>query len=209
MTGVVATRWKFLGGAALGAAVLALAPAAQAATTCERWDISGPWTVVQDNGAHADIVVTQGDTIILGNARAAAYQGGSLDGTLVGSDLKFTIYWNSGANTSEYYARNDIGDYVGTIAQTGRITGTTTKQGHPETHARWYSNKAMGCARWVTPAAAPAAGNAKTGKVLGRTYAPPGSAPARPMTICQRAIDAAERNSPTYEALKRECLSQH
>jgi hypothetical protein len=206
MTSLGAAQWKLFG-AAIAAVVAGFAPAAaRAATTCERWDVSGPWTIVQDNGAHADIVVTQGDTIILGSANSAAYLGGNFDGTLVGPDIRFTIYWNSTHDENQHYRPNDIGDYVGTISPTGRITGTTSAQGHPEVHARWFSSRAMGCAHWVT-AAPPAP--AKPSVALGRVQPPAGAAPAAPMTICQRAEDAALRNSPVYEELKRQCLAQH
>lgn len=208
---MIAGTQTCLRAAFVGAVIVTLTPtAAQAEAACQRWDVSGAWTVVQDNGGHANIVVTQGDTILTGQARSPAYvSNGNFDGTLNGSDIKFTIYWTQLLD-DRYDSKSDIGDYVGTISPTGRITGTTTKQGHPETHASWYSSRAMGCAHWVTsaPASPPPPVPAKPAIALGRVNPPAGSTPGRPMTICERAEDAALRNSPTYEQLKRQCLGQ-
>jgi len=206
MDRIGAAQWKWLAAAAAGAAIATLAPlAAQAATTCERWDISGKWSAIQDNNSRADFNVTQGDTLIQGTAAFTNKwtRNGNFDGTLSGSNVNFTVYWNVYNN-----GVNEIGQYTGTISPTGRVTGTTFDKYHPETKVPWYSSRAMGCSHWVTSSAPPTA-PAKPGLVLGRTQAPAGAASGQPMTICQRAEDAATRGAPTYEALKRQCLAQH
>jgi hypothetical protein len=214
MISVTAAAIRLAGCLALGSALL-LAPGAGHAAECSRWDVSGPWTAVQDNGTHADFTVTQGDTLIQGNAKFTQgwTRDGTFDGTLIGSDLKFNVYWSSLSDSNGHYSANEIGEYVGTISPTGRVTGTTRDKNHPQTQATWYSSRQMACAHWGSGTAAPPApsstsGVAKPAVALGRVQAPPGSAASPPMSICERARAAIARNSPSAQALVSRCQAE-
>ena len=190
----------------LGAALCLLGANAAQATECLRWDVSGSWSAIQDNDTRADFTFTQGDTLVQGNATFEKHwtRHGNFDGTLNGSDLKFTVYWNIYNN-----GVNEIGEYLGTISPTGRVTGITFDKYHPEVRVPWYSSRQMGCARWS--AGPPATTSAPPGTAprpaisLGRVQRPPGGSAPAPMTICERARDAAARNSPAAGALQRQC----
>jgi len=179
----------------LGAALGALAsPAAAEGPVCLRWNVSGVWTAIQDNGTHAELNVIQGDVQIQGNASyGQGYYTGNFDGTLNGSEMNFTVYWQAPPNRNGRYESNSIGQYSGTISPTGRVTGATFDKSNPTTRANWYSSRQMACARWSAPKAA---------VTLGR--APP-TGDGAPMTICERARDAVARNAPTAGALQRQC----
>ena len=214
MISVTGGAIRLRGGLALGAALALLAPGAGRAAECSRWDVSGPWTAIQDNGTHADFTVTQGDTLLQG--KATFTQGwtreGSFDGTLLGSEIKFTVYWSSFSDGQGRYSPTEIGEYTGAISPTGRVTGTTHDKNHPQTQATWYSSRQMGCARWATATAsqsAPSSANvvAKPAVVLGRAPPTPGAAASAPMTICERARAAIARNSPSAPALERQCVA--
>jgi hypothetical protein len=196
MSPAAARHARLHGALVLSAALCALAShAAAAAPVCLRWDVSGVWTAVQDNGTHAEFTVTQGDAQIQGNASySQGYYTGNFDGTLSGSDMKFTVYWQAPPNRNGRYESNSIGEYSGTISPTGRVTGTTFDKSNPTTRANWYSSRQMACSRWSVP---------KAPVALGR--APPTAGAGAPMSICDRARDAVTRNSPTAPALVREC----
>jgi hypothetical protein len=196
MSTLAASLAKSRGALVLGAALgLLTAQAAAAAPVCLRWDASGVWTAIQDNGTHAEFTVTQGDAQIQGNASyAQGYYTGNFDGTLSGSDMKFTVYWQAPPNRNGRYESNSIGEYSGTISPTGRVTGTTFDKSNPQTHANWYSSRQMACSRWSVP---------KPTVTLGR--APPTAGSGAPMSICDRARDAVARNAPTAPALERQC----
>jgi hypothetical protein len=198
MIATAAVRARLRNVAPLGALLVLLAgPAAAEGPVCQRWNVSGAWSAIQDNGSHADFTVTQGDVQILGDATFTKdwNYSGNFDGTLNGSDIKFTVYWTDGEpiSNSDLHRPSSIGEYSGTISPTGRITGVTFDKTHPQTRANWYSSRVMGCSKWRVPPAP---------KALGRT-GPSGTGPA--MSICERAKDAAERNSPMAGALMRQC----
>ena len=203
---------RLAGGLALGAALALLAPGAGHAAECLRWDVSGPWTAIQDNGTHADFTFTQGDTLIQGNGKFTQgwTRDGSFDGTLIGSEIKFTVYWSSYSDSYGHYSPTEIGEYTGTISPTGRVTGTTRDKNHPQTQASWYSSRQMACAQWGTGTASQSAqssasGVAKPAVVLGRAPPTPGAASSAPMSICERAHAAIARNSPSAPALESQC----
>jgi hypothetical protein len=192
----------------LAGAFLALALPGAALAACARWDVNGPLDLVQTNGSVVNATLHQTSTGIQGDARYEVKRddgafngynyydvGGSLDGTLDGDSFDVTIYWTN----------QTTGVYTGRISPQGRITGSTYDAQHPQTIANWYSGRTLTCL--AAPAAPSPAPAAKTGKVLGRTYAPPGSPPAAHMTICERARDARARNSPVAPALAEECIA--
>jgi hypothetical protein len=193
----------------LTAAVLALALPGAALAACAQWDVNGPLDMVQSNGSVVNATLQRTSTGIQGDARYLVKRddgafngynvyavGGSLDGTIDGESFDLTIYWTN----------QTTGVYTGRINPQGRITGSTYDAQHPQTIANWYSGRTLTClaAPGAAPASAPAA---KTGKALGRTQAPAGSAPTPPMSVCDRARAARARNSPTAPALAEACIA--
>jgi hypothetical protein len=201
---------KWRNAALLSAALGLLVSNAARAAECLRWDVSGDWSAMQDNLSRADLSVTQGDTLIQGNATFTNQwtRHGNFDGKLTGSNLEFTVYWNVYNN-----GVNEIGEYTGTITPTGRIIGTTFDRYHPQARVAWYSSRQMACSHWSTAAAAPGptppppGGSARPAMALGRVQPPGGAGSTPPMTICERARDAIARNSPVAGALERQCAA--
>jgi hypothetical protein len=202
MTTVPVLLAKARGAVVLSLALGLLASQAANAAECQRWDVSGAWSAIQDNDTRADFDVVQGDTLIQGKATFTSHwtRNGNFDGTLTGSDMKFTVYWNVFNN-----GVNEIGEYTGTISPTGRVTGTTFDKYHPEGRTTWYSSRQMACARWVASPPPTPAPPAKPAVALGRVQPPGGSGNAPSMSICERARAAIARNSPSASALQRQC----
>jgi hypothetical protein len=195
----------------LASAALALALPGAALAACPKWDVNGPLDMIQTNGSVVNATLHQTATGIQGDARYTVKRddgafngynyydvGGSLDGTIDGDSFDLTIYWTN----------QTTGVYTGRISPQGRITGSTYDAQHPQTIANWYSGRTLTCLAAPVAASAPAAAApAKTGKTLGRTPAPPGSAPKPPMSVCDRARDARARNSPAAPALAEACVA--
>lgn len=143
------TSWTAL------ASVLAFASCAiPAHAACARWDLSGDWGAVQNNGYQPRFVLRHTPQGLQGNA-AHVVDGGvttyllvvqkgnparviraSVDGTLRGNSIELTAYWNNGT----------VGVYNGTINAQGRIQGTTVDRMNPRSMATWYSDRPMRCA---------------------------------------------------------------
>lgn len=177
-----------------------------ALAACPRWDVSGPLDLVQTNGSTVTANLVQTDTGLQGDARYGydrddgpfdgySYYavGGSVDGTLNGDTLDFTIYWTN----------QTTGVYTGRINSQGRVTGSTYDAQHPQTIANWHSGRTLKC-QGPAPALPPPP---KPTIALGRTQPLPGAAAGPPMSICERATAAAARNSPTAAALARQCIA--
>ena len=102
---------------------------------CERWDVSGMWTLSQSNRTQVIVNLKQSGSVIKGSA-SYLLQRGEVEGTIKGNRFSVQIYWASG---------NSVGIYTGTIAPSGRINGQSYDRFHPETKAKWYSNDKMKC----------------------------------------------------------------
>ena len=210
MSTVVALLTRLRSAVLLSAALGLLAAHAARGAECLRWDASGNWSAIQDNDTRADFTVTQLDTLIEGNATFTNVwtRNGNFDGTLIGSDLKFTVYWNTHNS-----GVNEIGEYAGTISPTGRVTGTTFDKYHPQTQVVWYSSRQMTCKSWLGegpgPAGLPASPGAaaKPAVALGRVQPRPGPGNSPPMSICDRARAARARGSPSAPALEQQCVA--
>ena len=211
MSTVAALPTRLRIAALLGAALGLLASPAARAGECLKWDLDGAWSAVQANDTRADFTVTQIETRIQGAATFTNgwTRNGNFDGTVNGSDVKFTVYWSLTNNGGD-----EIGEYAGTISPTGRVTGTTFDKYHPQTQVSWYSSRVMTCKSWLAdgpgPAAAGAAqagADAKPVVVLGRVPHGPGAANSPPMSICDRARAARARASPSAPALEAQCVA--
>lgn len=200
-----------------------LLPAA-AHAACSQWDISGGWSAVQSNDTKPTFVLQQTGAQIHGNANYSyihksrcvlAYCGddtysveGSVDGTIEGDSIDITTYWNN----------DTVGVYTGKINPQGRIEGSTYDRQHPQTMARWYSDRTIKCLADENGAVqadnspssnTPPVDSKPPPVALGRTQT---GAPAPPLNrvgdeplICTRARDARTRNSPVAPALEAQC----
>jgi hypothetical protein len=213
MSTVAALVTRLRAAVLLSAALGLLASHAARGAECLKWDVSGNWSAIQDNDTRAYFTVTQLDTRVEGDATFTNgwTRNGNFDGTLIGSDLKFTVYWNAHNNNS---IGSEIGEYAGTISPTGRVTGTTFDKYHPQSQTPWYSSRLMTCKSWLSEGPGPAgAGAAQPGAAakpavtLGRVQPAPGSGNSPPMSICERARAARARGSPTAPALEQQCVA--
>ena len=109
---------------------------------CERWDVSGKWTVHQSNRTSQVVSLKQSGSVITGSARFFNKNRdftrltGDVAGTIKGNQFSMEITWGAG---------DSVGIYTGTIAPSGRINGQTYDRFHPETKAEWTSNAKMKC----------------------------------------------------------------
>jgi hypothetical protein len=128
------------------------------AASCRQWDISGHWTLSQTNGYTVKIDLSQDGSNITGSAFGSASSKssevlttGSLDGSVEGNSLQFSVYWQVGGGGA-------VGEYRGTINPRGRLEGDTYDKMDPHSRAGWHSNETGGkCAdSGVAPQSAPA-----------------------------------------------------
>ena len=98
------------------------------------FDVSGQWDAQQSNGAVASFDLrhrgTQG--VIHGHA---SHSGGSVlgdgEGVIQGTAFHLVVRWNNGT----------MGEYNGTFAINGRVSGVTFDLLHPQSQATWFSSR--------------------------------------------------------------------
>jgi len=64
-----------------------------------------------------------------------AVREGKVEGNVDGNNLEFTIQWTHGP----------VGEYKGSVDESGRISGSTRDLNHPENVANWNGNRAATC----------------------------------------------------------------
>ena len=185
-------------------AALLVNTAAQAQSSCQRWDVGDHITLIQSNNTAADLRLKQTPSGFSGDASFGFWTDddfwlcnigscgkdyhivrGPVVGTVNGDMFEATVYWDN----------NAIGVYTGRIGAQGLIVGNTYDKNDPSTRADWHSNRVLECAA------------AKTGMALGRVHLPAGTAtPGK--SICDYAKSARERNSPAAPSLEKQCAEQ-
>ncbi len=123
--------------------------------SCEQWDVSGDWMLIQSNvvGRGVRVKLRQSGSGISGSAQwtewkegthilgvrvtgdDVEFHDGKVDGTLDGNRLSVQIYWKD----------RKVGVYTGEVAPSGRLNGTTYDRFHPNNRAEWYSEGLMKC----------------------------------------------------------------
>lgn len=117
--------------ATLIAALLAFS-LSPAEAVCPQWDVSGKWSIEQENpAAHVELDLSQSGTEVTGTAK---YNGApsQVKGTIVGDDFSVEITDTTGKHV-----------FRGTVGP-GRIAGVTSIPGASEPTV-WYSTSAMKC----------------------------------------------------------------
>ena len=135
--------------------------------TCSQWDMSGSWTFVQTNDSSPTFSLQQTRTGLQGTANHSYthkseclaplfncgddvyHHSATVNGTVSGNSVEITAYWSN----------NTTGVYTGWIGPQGRVEGTAYDKQHPETKARWYSDRTAKCL----------VGTAATGDRIGTT----------------------------------------
>ena len=131
----------------------------------------------------------------------------SVDGTINGDSFEVTAYWDNGTK----------GLYTGKVGPGGRIVGSGYDLEHPQTTARWHSDRTVKC---LTRAGGTSGGVSPSSitppvdatlpppvKPAARVKLPPGTVvePSSTLTKCQRAWQARARNSPAAPGLEELC----
>jgi hypothetical protein len=205
-------------GRLLIAAPLLLIPS-QAQAACGQWDMASKFSVSQSNDVRVDVDLTPAEAGFAGRAKYVRYDDyldasvwvyGDVDGTLEGSDVKFTIRWGHGTGVG-----NSMGVYSGTVGPQGRMTGMSYDAVHPETTASWWGSEVLKCHSATAPESpvpsplapsSPAAKPLALGRVRLETT---GTAPNHwGQSLCAAAKDARARNSPAAPGLERQCAAQ-
>jgi hypothetical protein len=176
---------------------------------CSQWDINGEWKIGQSNLSvvEATLELTpdgiQGSAKYLFQYRKMRYwRYGSVDGTINGSSIEFTIYWSL----------EEIGIYTGTITPQGRLLGGSYQKGRPRNRADWYSDRRATClARGDAPGtsstqSAPISQPEPGVKSGGRVISPARQQPST-LSKCEAAERARSRNSPAAPGLTAHCLA--
>jgi hypothetical protein len=100
------------------------------------WDLNGQLQFLQGDG-HGWFDIEQHGTELTGRAKYIwrGSMDGKIEGTVNGSDVSITVYWDSGP----------VGAYRGTVSPEGWIVGETHDLMHPGTKGQWRSQGQIGC----------------------------------------------------------------
>ena len=123
--------------------IVVLLPSSAHAACASLWDVSGEWVFMQTNGFSANFNLQQNGTELHGTAsyttsdcwETATCPRATIDGSIHGDDFEVTAYWSA----------QSIGVYKGKLGPQGRIQGDTFDRQHPESTAKWYSNRTAKC----------------------------------------------------------------
>lgn len=132
---------------------------AQASAQCEQWDLSGGWTLDQNDGYRVEMNLKQIGTELSGTAAYAHSRGagravgGTVKGTIVGDGYDAEITWDKGG----------VGVYRGTLIptpgpgdSTSRLMdGTVTNKANPSSPVRWSRREKIKCTGSASPPAEP------------------------------------------------------
>lgn len=194
----------------LGAATVTTAKLnAVAQAPCSQWDINGNWKFGQSNVTvvWATLELTpdgiQGSAKYFYEHRKLRYwRYGSVDGTINGSSIEFTVYWSL----------VEIGIYTGTITPQGRLQGNAYQKADPQNRADWFSDRRATClARGGAPGtsstqSAPISPTEPGVKSGGRVISSTGQQPST-LSKCEAAELARARNSAAAPGLTAHCLA--
>ncbi len=125
----------------LAAALLPFSSSPATAKEGCTWSLNGAFPLQQSNSLRVTVTLLQSnkgaltgtgeiDSPLLGKSA------GSLEGSVAGDNVKFTIYWGSG---------HAVGDYTGTVNDNGRMERSTRDRFNPQSTASWYSTKLAPC----------------------------------------------------------------
>ena len=128
---------------------VALAASTPLRAECLQWKIVDDWWAKQSNGFTAFLEFDSdqsnglhgGANYVVGGDRIY----GNLHGSIKGSVLKFTIFWQN----------SSVGVYEGSISQAGLIEGITYDRNNPDVTASFHSDTNMPCVKRVKSTPAP------------------------------------------------------
>ena len=103
-----------------------------------KWRVPDVWTVIQANGEHVRIEVSQDGNTLTGTVHGnpgnpAAELTGIMSGSVEGDTINLTIYWPD----------ETIAEFHGAVSTNGRVEGTTTTQDDTASSAEWYAEPAL------------------------------------------------------------------
>jgi uncharacterized repeat protein (TIGR03803 family) len=106
-----------------------------ATPSCNQWDVSGSWPVVQSNGFNYTFSVQQNGTVVTGTAMGDGPPA-TIQGTMQGSEFSVTVYWAAGG----------YGLYTATMTAAGELTrGSTYNLSNPSSTATWTTTALFKC----------------------------------------------------------------
>lgn len=181
---------------------------AQAHAACSEWVMPAELYITQSNDTSVSVKLTQGEGGFTGTAHAQHFQdegfvdnaSGVVDGSLVGSNVNFTVNWSLVARG----VGSSTGVYTGTVGPQGRMSGAAYDELHPDTKATWFVHEVLQCSSAATAAPSPSRPTVQ----LGRVQPFPGTAPGPVRSICDMARSARARGSPAAPGLERQCAAQ-
>ena len=136
--------FSWLGATILGVAGLALVPST-AFAACQQWDVSGRWSLQQDNDYVVEMNIQQDGNRLSGEAAFHRTTDGTpapdnFTGKLDEDYFTFTVRWN--------FPGHPVGVYKGNIDSQGRMQGRTYDKAHPGDEgsaAFWRGNRTATC----------------------------------------------------------------
>jgi hypothetical protein len=183
---------------------------AQTRASCSRWDMPARTEIRQSNDTSFTVETSPVQDGFVGKAyldsmnESSGHIGriyGDLEGTVTGSNVRFTIHWGRDFIKGIGAAR---GVYTGTVGPQGRLEGDSYDAAHPQSRASWWAREVLRCHAASTQLGPPA----PPPKALGRVRSSTPRAGPPVTTMCEAARSARSRNSPAAPNLERQCAAQ-
>ena len=153
-------KWLALGLAGiLFISVCALLPS-PAQAQCKHWDVSGKWSLTQDNGHELEVDLQLGKW---------GQQSANITGTgtmTKGGKHPFAAVISGNITDNSFAMLVRVADmrlqYVGTVRPDGTLSGTYREEGFPPVQTEWSTSHRMKCAEASPPISKPKTGASST-----------------------------------------------